>query len=242
MDKGCQMRVRRKRSGIAALAMLSALTGAIIATGSACIYHADDPCSPGEVQDPGTGECVCAPNAIPIARPITVLQPHPGDQPLVAMCVPCGAHEQIAAGACVCVAGYVKGTSGCVLSNLGAACVSDGDCLDGDANHCQLGMGGATGYCTTTACASNGDCQGANYACVTGASGAYCRRPPLNEGNACTTQTIDPACGAEAPLCLLGHCTLIGCAGDGDCSPSRKCCDLSKFQAGAPPACLETCL
>ncbi len=236
------MRTRPAKSKGAAHAVLGAVTGVLIAAGPACIYHADDRCSPGEVQDPASGECVCPPNSIPVTRPITVLVPQPGDQPLVAMCVPCGAHEQIVAGACVCETGYVKGTSGCVLSNLGAACASDGDCLDGDANHCQLGTAGAAGYCTTTACTANADCKGADWACATGATGSYCRRPPLNEGTACATQTLDPACGAEAPLCLLGHCTFIGCGSDSDCSPSRKCCDLSKFQAGAPPACLETCL
>lgn len=236
------MTARSEQSRIAAGALLAAITGVLVAAGPACIYHADDVCSPGEVQDPATGECVCAPNSIPVARPVMVLMPQPGDQPLVAMCVPCGANEQIVGGACVCVAGYVKGTAGCVLSNLGAACAADADCLDGDSNHCQLGTAGTTGYCTTTGCASNSDCQGANYACAMGAGGSFCRRPPANEGNVCTTQTIDPSCGAEAPLCLLGHCTVIGCAGDGDCSPSRKCCDLSKFQAGAPPACLESCL
>lgn len=237
------MRTRPEQSRIAARAVLSALTGVLIAAGSACIYHADDRCSPGEVQDPATGECVCAPNSVPVVRPVTVLKPQPGDQSLVSMCVPCGANEQIVAGACVCVAGYVKGASGCVLTNLGATCASDGDCSDGDANHCQLPTAEAAGYCTTTGCAANADCRGANYACAAAGSGSYCRRPPLNEGNTCTTQTLDPAtCGAEAPLCLLGQCTVIGCAGDSDCSPSRKCCDLSKFQAGAPPACLETCL
>jgi len=221
---------------------LGVLASVLITWGPACIYHADDPCSPGEVQDPASGNCVCAPNSVPVKRSITVLMPQPGDQPLVSMCVPCGANEEIVAGACVCIAGYVMGTSGCLLSNLGVACTSDDACLGGEASHCQLGAGGTTGYCTTTGCTSNGDCQGANYACVMGAPGSYCRRPPLNEGAVCTTQAIDPACGAEAPLCLLGHCTFIGCASDGDCSPSRKCCDLSKFQAGAPPACQETCL
>jgi len=209
---------------------------------SACIYHADDVCSSGEVQDPATDACVCAPNSVPVKRPITVLVPQPRDPTLISMCVPCGANEQVVGGACVCAQGFVKGRDGCVVTNLGATCGSDQDCLDGDATHCQVGGGTTAGYCTTIGCTANQDCTGANYACVMGASDRYCRRPPLNEGNDCAAQGLDPTCGAEAPVCLLGHCTFIGCATDADCSSARKCCDLSHLQAGAPPACLETCL
>lgn len=221
-------------------AALGTLLG-LLAASAACVYHSDHVCSPGEVQDPETDACVCAANSIPVKRPITVLVPQPTDQPLVSMCTPCGEHATVADGACVCDAGYVKGTVGCVASNLGATCTSDDQCADGDAHRCQLATGATSGYCTTTGCTSNADCNvSADYACVVAASPTFCRRPPANQGKACTTQGMDPTCGTEAPICALGQCITIVCTVDSDCSPSRKCCDLSAVMKDLH-ACLVTC-
>ena len=60
------------------------------------------------------------------------------------------------------------------------------------------------------------------------------------QGAPCSTQGMDPVCGDEAPICALGACTVLGCQVDADCSPSRKCCDLSRFSPGAT-LCLESC-
>jgi len=239
------VRTRTVKSQIARWAALGGLLG-LLAVPAACIYDKNDPCSPGEVKDPTSDACVCAPNSVPVKRPITVAVPQAGDQPLVSMCYSCGAHGTVKDGACLCDPGYVaKGQEGCVPGNLGAVCASDNDCLGGDSHHCQLADGATAGYCTTTGCTSNADCSVAsNYACATGGATSFCRRPPANEGNACTAQGLDPTCGAEAPVCLLGKCTAIGCAADGDCSASRKCCDLSALspQSAGVHACLETCL
>ena len=225
-------------------AAASGLLFFLLAASGACLYHSDDVCSPGEVKDPATDACVCGPNTVPVKRPVTVLFPKPTDQALVSMCAPCGEHSRAQGGACVCDEGYVSGPSGCVrgdLGNLGAACASDDDCAGGPNPHCQRGTGAGPDYCTTTGCASNADCNGAaDYACATGASPTFCRRAPLDQGKACTMQGLDPSCGAEAPICGLGQCFAIGCASDGDCSPSRRCCDLSAFQPGVH-ACLAAC-
>lgn len=239
------MRTRTAQSQIARWAALGGLLG-LLAVPAACIYDKNDACSPGEVKDPTTDACVCPPNTIPKKRTdIQVLAPQASDKPIITMCESCGAHASVKDGACVCDTGYVMGQGGCVAGNLGTACASDGDCANGDSQHCQIAAGATAGYCTTTGCASNAQCNAAaNYACATSGGTSFCRRPPTNEGNTCTAQGLDPTCGAEAPVCLLGHCTAIGCAADGDCSASRKCCDLSALspQSAGVHACLEACL
>jgi hypothetical protein len=115
---------------------------------------------------------------------------------------------------------------GCDPSNLGNACASDADCAAGDQKFCRL----PEGYCTKQGCAGNADCNTvADYACATTATPPFCKRPPVGEGRACTMMGPDPACGPEAPLCALNRCTVSGCKIDADCSPSRKCCDITKF-------------
>jgi len=158
----------------------------------------------------------------------------------------------VVGGACVCDPGFAKGPSAseytnlCIASNLGATCAADADCAGGTSPHCQIPTGAAAGYCTTTGCASNADCNATEkYACAASANPTFCRRAPLNEGNACAAQGLDPTCGAEAPVCFIGHCAMIGCAADGDCSPSRKCCDesaLASLPKGSLQVCLEACL
>jgi hypothetical protein len=206
---------------------------------AACLYDPADRCSPGQVVDPG-GVCICAPNHVPVRSDITVVMPAAPAAPVpIDHCVPCGERQVVRGDACVCTPGYVTGPGGCVPSNLGAACAGDADCATGDATTCRL----PEGYCTTRGCASNAECNAdADYACVpdAAAGGTYCKRPPLNQDKACTTQGVDPTCGNEAPVCALGACTVLGCAVDTDCSPRRKCCDLSRFSPGVT-LCLEAC-
>jgi len=220
---------------------------------AACIYHSDDVCSPGEVKDPSLGGCVCPANSAPLKREdIKVVVPTPTDVPVLRGCMACGDHATVVSGVCVCDPGYAKSPSGsewtnlCIPSNLGATCAAEADCAGGTSTHCQIATGAAAGYCTTTGCASNADCNATEkYACAASASPTFCRRAPLNEGNACSAQGLDPTCGAEAPVCFINHCAMIGCATDGDCSPSRKCCDesaLASLPKGSLQVCLEACL
>jgi hypothetical protein len=202
-----------------------------------CLYDAKDRCSAGQV--PSENDvCICLPNHVPVNRDITVITPAAGSRRVpIAYCAPCGENEIVVNEACVCAPGYVKGAGGCMASNLGTACTADADCASGDATFCRL----PDGYCTSQGCASNADCSAdADYACAADPAGAYCKRPPLNQGAACATQGVDPLCGPEAPICALGACSVLGCTVDGDCSPSRKCCDLGAFAPGVT-LCLGVC-
>ena len=85
------------------------------------------------------------------------------------------------------------------------------DCASGDQKSCRL----PEGYCTSSGCTTNADCsKDADYACATDAGGSYCKRPPLNQGKACSTQGVDPTCGSEATVCALGACAVYGCSVD----------------------------
>lgn len=208
------------------------LLGAMLtAVAVGCLYDASERCGPGEVLNQGDS-CVCAPGNVPVYRNITVLSPVSAtEQRPFTACVPCGTNQVIKGDQCVCAAGFVMGAAGCVPSNLGAPCAAEADCAAGDQTHCRL----PEGYCTKQGCATNADCNAdADYACAATATPPYCKRPPVGEGRACTMQGLDPACTAEAPVCVFNGCvTLPGCKVDGDCSPSRKCCDFTKFgQAG----------
>jgi hypothetical protein len=226
------MSIRERRPGIfLVVALLAAIGG--------CLYDARARCSAGEQLDEND-ICVCLPNYVPVARAITVITPASASEHLpIDHCAPCGDNQVATNGACVCRSGYVLGPGGCVPSNLGTACTADADCASGDAKLCRL----PEGYCTSQGCATNADCsKDADYACAVDPAGNYCKRPPLNQGAACTTQGVDPACGPEATVCALGACTVFGCAVDSDCSPSRKCCDVSRFSMGAMATlCLAAC-
>jgi hypothetical protein len=206
------------------------LIAALAALGAGCLYHANERCGPGETVDEA-GVCVCSPGTVPVYRDITVLVPvDPNEQRPFSACVPCGANEVVSGAKCACAPGFVRGASGCAHSNLGSTCASAADCAGGDQTFCRL----PEGYCTKMGCAANADCNGdADYACATKATPSFCKRPPLRQGAACTMMGPDPACSQEAPLCVQNACTAAGCMTDADCSPSRKCCDLTKFgQAG----------
>ena len=208
----------------------------LTAVAAGCLYDPNDRCSPGEQLDPND-VCVCLPGYVPIKRDITIVTPTPGEHVPVAYCAPCGENQVVSGEVCVCRSGYVDSPNGCTPSNLGASCAADADCAAGDAKFCRL----PEGYCTSQGCTSNADCSmDADYACATDPAGKYCKRPPLKQGAPCTTQGMDPICGTEAPICALGACSVLGCMVDTDCSPSRKCCDLSRFSPGVT-LCLGSC-
>ncbi len=214
------------------------LVAAAVAAAASCLYDPKDRCSAGEQLDEND-VCVCLPDYVPVKRDITVIAPATTtEQVPTAYCVPCGENQVVSNETCVCKSGYVAGPGGaCIASNLGTTCASDADCAASDAKFCRL----PEGYCTSQGCTSNADCsKDADYGCVDDPAGKYCKRPPLKQGAPCTTQGMDPVCGDEAPICALGQCNVIGCTVDTDCSPSRKCCDLSRFSPGVT-LCLASC-
>jgi hypothetical protein len=208
----------------------------LAAVAVSCLYDPHNRCSAGEQLDEND-VCVCLPDHVPIKRDITIVTPTVGERVPTAYCAPCGDNQVVSNETCVCRSGYVAGPNGCVPSNLGTTCAADADCASGDAKFCRL----PDGYCTSSGCATNADCsKDADYACATDPAGSYCKRPPLKQGAPCSTQGMDPVCGTEAPICALGACTVLGCMVDTDCSPSRKCCDLSRFSPGVT-LCLAVC-
>ena len=204
-----------------------------------CLYKEGERCGPGAVLDTAE-DCVCAPGHVPVYRNITVLSPaSPTQVKPFSSCMPCGEHQLVSGDKCVCEAGFVQGTAGCMPSNLGATCTADASCAAGDQKFCSL----PAGYCTKSGCATNADCNtDADYACATTATPTFCKRPPLGQGAACTAAQGDPACTAEAPLCVLGGCVAPpGCQTNSDCSPSRKCCDLTNLGQPGLTLCLGAC-
>lgn len=206
---------------------------------AACVYDDGKRCGPGEVLDE-TEVCVCAANYVPNKRPITVVKMQEGGTPyLRAGCRPCGPGEVAKDDACVCAPGSTKTATGCVKSLLGATCKSDADCTTADSPFCRL----PEGYCTSTGCKDDKDCNTtADYACDTSGPTTYCKRPPVGQGKACTMQGLDPACSMEAPVCALNSCHVAMCKTKGDCSPSRTCCDVSKFAGQPLTLCMTSCL
>jgi hypothetical protein len=209
----------------------------LAALAAGCLYDPNDRCSAGQQLDVND-VCVCLPDHVSVKRDITIVVPAiPGEHIPAAYCAPCGENQVVSNDVCVCSPGYVAGAGGCVPSNLGSSCAGDADCASGDAKFCRLPQG----YCTSTGCTGNDGCsQDADYACAIDPTGNYCKRPPLKQGTPCMTQGMDPVCGDEAPICALGACAVIGCVVDADCSPSRKCCDLSRFSPGVT-LCLGSC-
>lgn len=216
------------------------LAGALgaAAIGAGCLYDAAKRCGDGATLN-ASEVCVCAPGHVPVYRDINILQPStPTEKPPFSSCRPCGEHEVPSGDQCACAVGYVRKATGCEPSNLGATCAADADCASGDATYCQL----PAGYCTSKGCAGNADCNtAADYACATTATPPYCKRPPVGQGGACTMLGPDPACATEAPICVLGGCAPMGCKTDGDCSPSRHCCDFTKFGQPGVTLCLGSC-
>lgn len=192
-----------------------------------CLYDSDQPCDAG-MEVYGDGErCVC-----PAGTVYTPLG-----------CEVCGDHEIATPTACVCEEGYARPTAdaACVETptGLGAACDPAASACPPAYDRCQ--PAGASGYCTTSGCTSNEDCEG-GYACN---ADAICQRPPTGLGMSCTSP--DDCAGMEATFCdtfVARSCQVQGCTLDpNDCFSGFECCDLSAF--GLPqPLCIPagTCM
>ena len=201
------------------LPLLAAL-GALVP--SACVYDADDRCSPGQVLLTDSA-CGCA----------------EGSAFTPQGCVPCAENEVAGPNGCACAEGLSRPTpdAACQASprELGVACdAGSTPCTSSQYDHCQL-VSGMGGYCTSTGCASSAECE-AGYACDAAASPPFCRRPPLGAGRAC----VAPAdcAGTEATWCdtVVSHtCLVQGCSvAAQDCFEGTQCCDFTQFGVPAP--------
>jgi hypothetical protein len=194
------------------------LAAAACVTLSAC--DLGNVCGPGQQRESEIGYCVCLPNHVP--------------GPRGGLCVPCGAHEEAVSGKCQCAAGYARPSAdkACepALAGLGAACDAARPCAEPRFPHCQV-TDGTAGYCTTTGCTGAADCAG-GYACVSGAGGSFCKRPPVGQGKACVGNA--DCAGQEATFCdtlYTKQCLVEGCApgAPGACHDGWRCCDFSGF-------------
>jgi hypothetical protein len=200
------------------------LPGAIAVVWSGCVIDASNRCGPNEMVSGEIEVCVCVPNAVYTAKG----------------CVPCGTNEVPGATACECATGFARDTAGVcqpVPAGLGTACSASMPCTDATYNHCATSANG-DGYCTTSGCASNTDCSG-GYACNTGATPAYCQRPPVGAGMSCTSNA--DCAGTEATYCdtFVQHACLVqGCTvTPNNCFSGTECCDLTSV--GIPmPICI----
>ena len=200
--------------------LLLATLGALVP--SACVYDADDRCSPGQVLVSDSA-CGCA----------------PGSAFTPQGCVPCAENEVAGANGCACAEGLSRPTPDAACQappqELGVACdVQSAPCTSGQYDHCQL-VSGSSGYCTSTGCASSAECAG-GYACDTTASPPFCRRPPLGMGKACEAPA--GCAGTEATWCdtFMSHtCLVQGCSvAAQDCFEGLKCCDFRQFGVPEP--------
>ncbi len=127
-------------------------------------------------------------------------------------------------------------TSPCTLrpAALGAACnTTTTPCTDPVYSYCASAAG-ADGYCTKSGCASSAECEG--YACKTTEAPAYCQRPPLGTGQACTSPA--DCAGTEATYCdwyMTHACLVEGCTvSPNNCYEGTDCCDLTQFGVPKP--------
>ncbi|HEY3498591.1 MAG TPA: hypothetical protein VGK73_28065 [Polyangiaceae bacterium] len=187
-----------------------------------CLYDPDDRCDDGMVFSEELQLCIC-----PVGSAFT-----PDG------CVACGEHELPGATGCECEPGFTRPATGgaCqeapeIPAGLGEPCDPAAPACTSPFDHCEPAPAG--GYCTSTGCASNDDCQG-GYVCNTVSSA--CQKPPVGLGQACTT---DADCaGNEATYCdaFVSHaCQVQGCNPDADnCFAGFECCDLSAFAVPQP--------
>jgi hypothetical protein len=192
--------------------LLAALTG--------CLVDTNNPCDANEtVLKADFGGCVCSVGSVPN-------ETKDG-------CVPCGANEVVASGACACSAGFARLTAGgvCTLSQLGASC-SDASGCAGDYPYCSPGA--SDRYCTRS-CTASTDCP-AGYACESALAPAYCSRPPRGQGDVCDVAQNSADCTSEADYCAQGHCLVSGCASTTTCHGDWVCCDFRSV--GAKDICI----
>ena len=204
--------------------MTATVCGLYTVLSSACVYDSQARCGPGQVYNDEFTECLCGPGLVLTGT----------------TCVPCGEHEIAGTNGCVCETGYARAgaTSPCTLkpAALGSTCnTTTTPCTDLVYSYCA--PAGTDGYCTKSGCTSSAECDG--YACDTTASPAYCRRPPVGAGQACTSAA--DCAGTEATYCdsYMAHACLVeGCTVSlNDCYEGTDCCDLSQF--GVPkPVCV----
>jgi hypothetical protein len=183
-----------------------------------CLYDSDDPCGEGMVVYGDNVRCVCP----------------EGTTKTSTGCVACGEHEVPSATGCICDVGYSRpdANSPCTMAptGLGADCDPSAPDCESSYDHCEPSLD--SGYCTTSGCAANEDCEG-GYRCN---SDSICERPPVGLGVPCTTP--EECAGTEATFCdtLVAHACLVeGCApGGDDCFTGYACCDLTMFGLPAP--------
>jgi hypothetical protein len=188
-----------------------------------CLYEADDRCGPNQSVSEDDVRCVCAEGSAWTARG----------------CVACGENEQASANGCECVMGYLRPTADAACetapSGLGQDCDSVSTaCTDSVYGHCRIESGTA-GYCTRLGCTGSEQCEG-GYACDTGTTPPFCRRPPVGMGLPCETEA--DCAGTEATWCdsvMSLKCVVQGCSvAAQDCFGDLQCCDLSQFGVPAP--------
>jgi hypothetical protein len=219
----CGKTNRANRSRGAKSAIFALLAGAALAF-VACTIDSNNRCDDREVLY-GDTRCVCAEGF--------AMSDHG--------CVSCGDHEIAGPSGCGCAEGYARASAqaACVPkpSGQGDACDGTTACPDPVYSHCQI-TAGASGYCTSTGCASSANCTG-GYACDATGAPAFCKRPPIGAGKACTS-TADCA-ETEATFCetfMTHQCLVQGCTvAPNNCFEGMQCCDLSAF--GLPqPICI----
>jgi hypothetical protein len=195
----------------------------------ACLVDLDDRCGEHQTFDAEQGNCACT-----------------GDYALVNdHCEPCGEHETGSPDGCVCSEGFSRATpdAACTeLAGLGQECQSDADCGDPSYSYCHQPAATATGYCTAPGCSSAADCP-TDYGCNTRQAPAFCERPPLGLGIACTSS--DDCAGNTASYCetVSAHaCVVNGCKPDPTvCHGDWLCCDIGLLSESlcVPPDALE---
>ena len=185
------------------------LSGLITVASAGCVLESNR-CGPNEMIFGDVERCVCVSNAV--ATPMG--------------CVLCGENEVPGGTACVCAAGFIKGSSGACEpeSALGKACSEAMPCTDATYNYCASSPNEPS-YCTKTGCATNDDCTG-GYTCDTSGATAYCKRPANPLGMACSeampcADTTYNHCATSANG--LGYCTKTGCTGNADCTGGYAC-------------------
>jgi hypothetical protein len=213
------------RNGSRARAAYLLAVGSSAALGS-CIVG-DDHCSKYQVRVVEKGKfdyCSCADNAIP--------------DPQGYGCIPCGEHELVQAGACVCAAGYARenAAAGCEAipegqTALAQACSSATDC---GAPYPFCAGSGSDKYCTKSDCSKDTDCP-TDYWCDASGDTPYCHRPATGLNKSCSSASDCAGYDAaycetfQAKVCMVSDCA----SGANPCHGSYGCCDLTAL-VGSP--------
>lgn len=200
--------------------------GIVSSAAPSCVYEADDACGPHQVLDTVYLRCVCA----------------EGFAFTPEGCVACAENELPGAQGCSCVEGFARPRpeSPCepVPAGIGEPCGDASPCTDPTHAYCAQSLDGS-GYCTKTGCSGSDDCE-AGYACDSSVAPSFCRRPPVGQGQPCTSS--EDCAGTEATYCDSFNsrsCLVEGCSlSANDCFAGWVCCDLSRFNV-PQPICLQ---